>query len=59
MEHLDLQRSLQAELRAKQAIEEELTKTREAYLTTQGRYKNAEIRVRLRGIIHCKWIERI
>lgn len=45
MEILDLQRSLQAEMRAKQQISEELTKVRAAYLATQQRLAEAENKI--------------
>lgn len=45
MELLDLQRNLQSEIRAKQQINEELTKTRSAYLATKQRLEEADSQV--------------
>lgn len=45
MELLDLQRNLQSEIRAKQQINEELTKTRSAYLATKQRLEETDAQV--------------
>jgi serine/threonine-protein kinase MRCK len=45
MELLDLQRALQSEIRAKQQINDDLSKIRSAYLTTKQRLEEAEHRV--------------
>uniref|UniRef100_A0A915KYD2 non-specific serine/threonine protein kinase n=1 Tax=Romanomermis culicivorax TaxID=13658 RepID=A0A915KYD2_ROMCU len=45
MEYLDLQRNLQAEIRAKQMVSDELTKTRSAYLATKQCLEEAHAKI--------------
>ena len=47
MELLDLQRSLQSEIRAKQQINDELSNTRTAYMTTKQRLDESQQKVNI------------